>query len=373
MTRHIVHTGGTPVRTLRKGAWLFVDQTPLRLEMGGEISPLEVEFETWGTLSAAGDNAILICPSFSAHSHARSHEDNHAPGWWEDMIGPGLAFDTRKYFLICSSLLGGSHGTTGPLAPNPATGKPYAGDFPVVSIRDIVEVQARLLDHIGVRQLHAAVGGSMGAMETLELAVRHPQRCRRVLFLSGTDKTRAYTATIRHVGRRAIMLDPAFEGGHYTVGPRQGLKLAREIGTIFYRSRQDFNTRFSCDPLDAPNLSGITFDFQSYLNHMGNKILDVFDANSYLRLSFSMDLHDVARGFSSLAEALAGVEAEFLVMGVEQDPLIPIDEQRAVHDALLDAGKASQWHSLSSRFGHDAFLKEFDWMTPKFQEFLDRP
>ncbi len=351
---------------------MFVDPAPFPLEQGGLLPDVQVEYETWGALSPKRDNVVLICPSFSSHSHARSHEGNHEPGWWEDMVGPGLAFDTRIYHVVCASLLGGSHGTTGPLWINPETGKQWAGDFPIVSIRDIVDLQVRLLDHLGIEHVHAAVGGSMGAMETLELAVRYPRRFRKILALSGTDRTRAYTATIRHVGRRAIMLDPAFQSGHYKTCPRQGLKLAREIGTIFYRSRQDFNTRFSNDPLDAPTLAGITFDFQSYLNHQGNKILDIFDANAYLRLSFSMDLHDLSRGFGSLDEALEQTESEFFVMGVEQDPLIPIDEQEGLHQALSRLGKRSEWHPLSSRYGHDAFLKEFDWMTPRFREFLAR-
>lgn len=364
--------GHSSIASRRRGALRLVDSSPLSLEYGGEVPHLEIDYETWGRLSPARDNAILICPSFSSHSHARSHQENREPGWWEDMIGPGKALDTSRFFVICSSLLGGCHGTTGPQSINPETGKPYAGDFPIITIRDIVDVQVRLLDHLGIETAHAAVGGSMGAMETIQLAVRHPSRSRRIIALSGTDKTRPYTATIRHVGRRAIMLDPDFKGGFYSVVPRQGLKLAREIGTIFYRSREDFNTRFSCDPLNPPILGGITFDFQSYLNHMGNKILDYFDANSYLRLSFSMDLFDVSRGYGSLEAALERVEAEFFVMGVEQDPLIPIDEQKNFHQALLRAGKRSEWHLLRSHYGHDAFLKAFGWQTERFRKFLHR-
>ncbi len=348
----------------------FVDRRPLDLEFGGQLPEVQIEFETWGRLSSRSDNAFLVCPAFSATSHARSHEGNPDPGWWEGMIGPGMAIDTDRHFVICASLLGGWAGTTGPRSTDPRTGKPYAGDFPIVTIRDIVDVQVRLLDYLGLEAVQAAAGGSMGAMETLELAVRHPGRVRHVFALSGTDRTRPYTATIRHVGRRAIMLDPAFRDGFYEETPRQGLKLAREIGTIFYRSRQDFNSRFSCDPVETPALGGLTFDFQSYLDHMGNKILQRFDANSYLRLSMAMDLFDVSRGFDSLDEALERVEARMFVMGVEQDPLIPVDEQKGLHEKLVELGKDASWHSLSSRFGHDAFLKEFDWLTPRMRRFL---
>ncbi len=350
----------------------FVDRRPLQLEFGGLLPEVEIEFETWGRLTARADNAFLVCPAFSATSHARSREGNPEPGWWEGMIGPGMAIDTDRHFVVCASLLGGWAGTTGPRSLDPETGRPYAGDFPIVSIRDIVDVQVRLLDHLGIGTLRAAAGGSMGGMETLLLAVRYPNRVAHVFTLSGTDRTRPYTSTIRHVGRRAIMLDPAFRGGFYGEEiPRQGLKLAREIGTIFYRSRQDFNSRFSCDPIEPPTLDGLTFDFQSYLDHMGNKILKNFDANSYLRLSMAMDLFDVSRGFESLPDALERVTARAFVMGVEQDPLIPVDEQRGVHEALLERGKDSTWHLLSSRFGHDAFLKEFDWLTPRMREFLE--
>ncbi len=349
----------------------LVDRRPLNLEYGGRLRQIQIEYETWGRLSAKRDNAILICPAFSATSHARSHEGNPEPGWWEGMIGPGMAFDTSQYFVVCSSLLGGWAGTTGPLSPDPETGRPYAGNFPTITIRDLIDVQVRLLDHLGLEKVEAAAGGSLGAMETMDLAVRYASRVQRVFALSGTEKTRPYTATIRHVGRRAIMLDPAFQGGFYGDQiPRQGLKLAREIGTIFYRSRMDFNTRFSCEPLDVPTLRGISFDFQSYLDHMGNKILARFDANSYLRLSMAMDLHDISRGLESMDEAVQRITARVFVMGVQQDPLIPIDEQREFHERLLKHGKCSEWHCLSSRFGHDAFLKEFDWLTPRVRAFL---
>ncbi|MFQ5737546.1 MAG: homoserine O-acetyltransferase [Acidobacteriota bacterium] len=340
----------------------------------GELPSIEIEYETWGRLSEARDNAILICPAFSAHSHARSHEDNPEPGWWEEMIGPGRAFDSSRFFVVCASLLGGSCGTTGPLSTNPETGRAYGPEFPIISIRDIVDVQVRLLDHLGLERLFAVAGGSMGAMEAIDLAVRYPRRVRLVIAMSGTARTQPYTATIRHVGRQAILLDPSFQDGHYEgAGPRAGLRLARELGTIYYRSRQDFNTRFSCTPRQVPSLGASTFDFQSYLTHMGNKIVGKFDANAYLRLSLAMDLHDVSRGFKSLEQALGQVEAEFFTMGVEEDLLIPIEEQEGLHRALLESGVRSTWHTLSSRFGHDAFLKEFDWMTPRIREFLRSP
>lgn len=358
--------------SLATGAERLVDQTPLELEFGAVLPGIEIEYETWGRLAPERDNVVLVCPAFSAHSHANSSPRDPRPGWWEGMIGPGLAFDTERYFMICPALLGGSYGTTGPLSVDPLTGGPYRGRFPVVSVRDIVEVHVRLLDRLGIERLYAAAGGSLGGMETLDLAVRYPGRVRRVFSISGTAATRPYTAAIRHISRRAIMLDPAYADGEYQGnGPEDGLRLAREIGTLFYRSREEFNERFPWYPIEKPTRRGITFDVQSYLDHQGSKIIGTFDVNSFLTLSLAMDLHDVFRGFESPAVALEPVDSEFLISGVEEDRLIPIDEQEAMHDILVANGKASIWRPLSSRIGHDAFLAEIDTMTQLLRDFLD--
>ncbi|RMH23412.1 MAG: homoserine O-acetyltransferase [Acidobacteria bacterium] len=352
-------------------ATLWIDERPFELEFGAVLPRLEIAYETWGRLSAARDNAILICPAFSSHAHAQSSPRDPSPGWWEGMIGPGCAFDTERFFVVCASLLGGSFGTTGPTSIDPRTGEAYRGHFPAVSIRDIVDVHLRLVDHLGIERLFAAAGGSMGAMETLELAIRHPSRVARVIAISGTDFTRPYTAAIRHLGRRAIMLDPAYQGGFYDgAGPTEGLRLAREIGTLYYRGREEFNARFPHQPINPPSREGITFDVQSYLDHQGRKAVGLFDANSYLTLSLAMDLHDVWRGFSSREAALEPVTAAFQIVAVEEDRLIGVDEQRAVHRALVGAGKRSDWHLISSRIGHDAFLVELDRVTELVRPFL---
>lgn len=353
------------------GAELLVDERPFELEFGGRLARLEIAYETWGALDADAANAVFLCPAFSAHSHAQSHPGDPSAGWWEGMVGPGLAFDTDRFFVVCASLVGGSYGTTGPLSTDPATGRPYAGSFPVVSVRDIVGVHLRLLDHLGIARLFAAAGGSLGAMEAIELAVRHPRRVRRVVAASGTAQTLPYTAAIRHLGRRAILLDPAYQGGAYEGdGPVAGLMLARELGTLFYRSRRELNQRFAPAPIRPPSREGITFDVQSYLDHQGQKAIGRFDANSYLTLSLAMDLHDAWRGFSSPEAAVAGVEAEHLVIACREDSLVPADEQRAYHDRLLAAGKASTYREVSSPIGHDAFLVELAAMTALVRPFL---
>ncbi len=344
------------------------------LHYGGQLPEVEISYETWGTLSSDRSNAVLICPAFSAHSHACSSERDPSPGWWEEMIGSGKAFDTDRFFVICASLLGGCYGTTGPRSVDPRSGRRYGPRFPVVTVRDIVDVHMRLVDYLGVEKLYAVAGGSLGGMESMELAVRYPESVERAFSISATARTRPYTATIRHIGRRAIIEDPAFEAGEY--GDRQpvaGLRLARELGTIYYRSRREFNQRFSCHPIDeaAIRIEAINFDFESYLRHQGRKAPKIFDANTYLRLSMAMDLHDMARGFESLEEALCRTQARFFVAGSPDDLLIPIDEQIEIHETLCRIGKQSLWGEMSSLYGHDAFLKEFDWMTPKIRAFLD--
>lgn len=353
------------------GAHWIEDDTPFALEYGGVLPRIEIAYETWGELAGSRDNVILVCPAFSAHCHANSSPRDPSPGWWEGMIGPGKAFDTNHYFVICPSLLGGSYGTTGPLSTNPATGARYAGDFPVVTVRDVVALQVRLLDKLGIEQVVAVAGGSLGGMEAIDLGIRHPRRVAHVITISGTDVTRPYTAAIRHLGRRAIMLDPAYDGGHYEGdGPTNGLRLARELGTIFYRSREEFNARFPTRPINPPSREGITFDVQSYLDYQGQKVIGRFDANSYLTMSLAMDLHDVWRGFQSREAALAPVTADFLVVGVPEDRLIPLDEQLGFHRHLVEAGKRSTWKSVSSPIGHDAFLVDLDAMTVLIREYL---
>ncbi|MEM8997035.1 MAG: homoserine O-acetyltransferase [Acidobacteriota bacterium] len=348
------------------GARLFIDENPLELEYGGHFPRLEIAYETWGRLSQRRDNAILVAPAFSGHSHAAAHDGDPSPGWWEGMIGPKLAFDTDKYFVICSSLLGASFGTTGPRTLDP-DGQAWGHRFPVVSIQDISDVQMRLVDHLGIERLHAVAGGSMGGMISLDLGIRYPERVERVLSASATDRTRPYTAAIRHLGRRAIMLDPGYGTPD---GPSSGLALAREIGTLFYRSRDEFNQRFRWQPLQTPQFGEVTFDVQSYLRHQGTKILGSFDANAYMTLSMAMDLHDIWRNFPSREAALEPVEAEFLIIGVDADRLIPIDEQEWLHHALLTAGKRSHWRPISSHIGHDTFLVDLDHMTKLTRELL---
>lgn len=356
----------------RPAAQILHDDRPLDLEFGGTLPSLEIAWESWGQLTAAKDNLILVLPAFSAHCHAASNAKDSEPGWWEQMIGPGRALDTDRWFVLCASLLGGCDGTTGPLTKRPGDDDLWRGHFPVVSIRDIAATHLRVLDHLGVDVAHAAIGSSMGAMQALELAVSAPERFRRIAAISGTAYTRPATAAIRHLGRRAIMADPAWAKGHYRdEGPLQGLRLARELGTVFYRSKEEFNDRFDHAPINAPSLGGITFDVQSYLAHQGNKATTRFDANAYLTMSMAMDLHDLARGRGSLEEALSQASSRLLIGGVPEDRLIPLVEQQQIQRALGEVGADHAWFTVSSPVGHDAFLVEFEAFGQTLRPFLE--
>jgi len=344
----------------------ILDRNPFTLQNGAILPQLEISYETWGVLSPERDNVVLVCPAFSAHCHANSHSADPEPGWWEGMIGPGCAFDTERFFVVCPSLLGGACGTTGPRSIDPETGQVYGDSFPIVSVRDIVDVHMKLLNHLGIERLFAACGGSLGAMQTMELAIRYPTRVDRAVAISGTDYTRPYTAAIRHLGRRAIQLGRSDDGGR----TEDGLRLAREIGTLFYRSRREFNGRFSSKKRTEPSLEGLTFEVQEYLDYQGKKAVAKFDVDSYLTLSMAMDLQDVWNGFRSRRDALETVTAEFLIVGAEQDCLIPIDEQHGFHQALVAAGKRSSWRVLASNIGHDAFLAEVQHVGQLINEFF---
>ncbi len=344
-----------------------VDSTPFELDFGDDLPQLELCYESWGSLSPARDNTILVCPSFSGHSHANSHPRDPSPGWWEGLIGPGLALDTNRYFVLCPSLLGGACGTTGPRSTDPRTGAAYGETFPTIGVHDIVKAHVRLLNHLRVDRLYAAVGGSLGAMQTLELAIRFPHRVAKVIAFAGTDCTRPYTAAIHHIGRRMIQVGR--RAGSRELA-NEGLRLARELGTLFYRSRTEFNQRFAWQPIRQPQRGAINFEVESYLDYQGLKAVGKFDLDAYSTLSLAMDLHDVWKGNSSREETLAPVSAEFLTVSAEEDHLIPMDEQEELHQLLLSNGKQSHWRVLKSNVGHDSFLVEIKKVSALVSDFL---
>ncbi len=357
----------------------ITDQRPFVLEGGGTLADVTVAYETWGALSASGDNAVLVCHALTGDSHAAGRQGSgHAtPGWWDDMIGPGRPLDTDRFFVVCANVLGGCQGSTGPASIEPATGKPYGSRFPVVTPRDMVRAQARLADHLGVGRWLTVVGGSMGGMQVIEWAVMYPDRVRSFISLASCAAASAWQIAWSAVGRTALALDPNWRGGDYYdapagEGPHKGLAVARSIAQITYRSDEVFRDRFDrnlVDPLDAFRLWD-RFQIESYLDYHGVKLVRRFDANSYLVLNKAMDLHDIGRGRGGLDAAARRVKAPALVVTISSDTLYPPYQQIELRDALHRAGRRCDYHVIDSPQGHDGFLLEFDHIAPLVTEFL---
>ncbi len=346
---------------LRHARSVTLDQ-PLKLELGGQLAGVTVVYETYGELNAARDNAVLICHAISGDSHVARHEEQDDPGWWDIAVGPGNAIDTNRYFVICPNLLGGCRGTTGPGSINPATGKPYGRNFPTITVGDMVEVQRRLLDHLGVGQLRAVVGGSLGGHQALTWAIRHPDRVRGVVALATSARLTSQALAFDVVGRNAILRDPHFHGGQYydrPEGPRVGLALARMIGHITYLSREAMKEKFEADrfkPRDVAIEFEKRFSVGSYLGYQGVKFVERFDANSYLTLSVAMDLFDLGSTPQQLVEAFRNTRARWLVVSFSSDWLFPPDQSRDLVNALIANNAPVSYCNVQSTCGHDAFL-----------------
>lgn len=337
---------------------------PLQLELGGELPDVTVCYETYGTLSAERDNAVLICHALSGDSHVAQHHAGDAPGWWDLAVGPGRAIDTDRCFVICANVLGGCRGTTGPSTTSPATGRPYGGDFPRITIGDMVEVQRRLVDHLGIERLLAVVGGSMGGMQVLAWAVAHPDRVRSVIAVATTHRLSAQALAFDVVGRNAILKDPNYRGGqYYDEGPKpaDGLAIARMIGHITYLSGESMSTKFDPEresPREVAYEYEKEFSVGSYLAYQGGRFVERFDANSYLALSLAMDHFDLSRSLGSLEAALARSRCRWLVLSFTSDWLFPPRQSRQLVDALIATGRPVSYCNVESNSGHDAFLLE---------------
>jgi homoserine O-acetyltransferase/O-succinyltransferase len=343
------------------------------LVLGGSLRDIRIRWEEWGRRSGDGGNTIVVFPALSAHSHLRSHADDSSEGWWEAMVGPGRAIDTDRWHVLCASLIGSPYGSTSPLSIDPSTGRAYGPDFPQITPADLVRGHKMLLDALGIRRVHAVVGASLGGMQVLQFAADYPDSVGRFIALSMTAKTMPHTVALRRIGRQAILTDPAYARGRYEPGkgPYAGLKVAREIGTILYRSRDEFNARFRKDPVGGFKPWDMTFEVESYLAAHGERFAPRFDANCYLLLSKCMDLMDLGFRQASLEAGIRRIKAKGLIIGVDHDALIPIDEQQLVGRVLRENGNDVRFETLSSVFGHDAFLKEFDWQTPRFRAFFE--
>ena len=358
----------------------FVYPQPFTFKSGQTIPGFTLRYETYGALNATRDNVILICHALSGDHHCAGWHSpaDKKPGWWNNLIGPGKAVDTRRFFVVCANVLGGCQGSTGPSSINPATERPYGILFPFVTIRDMVRSQKLLLDHLGVAELHGVIGGSMGGMTALLFAIEYPRFTRRVLAMATTGRESAQAIAFNEVGRQAIMQDPAWNRGDYPRdgGPRVGLAIARMMAHITYVSDASMDRKFGrkkkeTAPGDAYTLD-MQFEVESYLRHQGQSFINRFDANSYLYITRALDQFDLAQAYGSLEAAAAPVEADTLVVGFTSDWLFPPEQNRALALAMLRAGKRASYAELSTDLGHDSFLLESEELYTLVRGFLER-
>jgi homoserine O-acetyltransferase len=350
---------------------------PLMLACGQTLPGLEIGYETYGRLNADGSNAILICHALTMDQHVASvHPRTGKPGWWPRMVGPGLPIDPARHFIIASNVLGGCSGTTGPGSIDPETGKRFSMAFPVITIRDMVNAQARLLDHLGVARLAAVVGGSMGGMQALDWAVAHPDRVQSVIAIACAARHSAQNIAFHEVGRQAIMADPNWAGGDYPDDrpPTAGLAVARMAAHITYLSEAGLTEKFGRRLQNRDTLGfGFDAEFQveSYLRHQGLAFTERFDANSYLFITRALDYFDLAAPHGGqLARAFTGTRARFAVISFTSDWLYPTAESRRIVRALNAAGAAVSFVELESPYGHDAFLLDAPEMNRVVDGFL---
>lgn len=356
---------------------------PLRLDGGTLLSPVEIAYETYGTLDADGGNAILICHALTGDQHVASiHPRTGKPGWWTRLVGEGKPIDPARHFIICSNVIGSCMGSSGPATIDPSTAEPWGMRFPVITIRDMVRAQAMLLDHLGVGQLKAVVGGSMGGMQAISWAATLPERVRACVMVASTARHSAQNIAFHEVGRQAIMADPKWRGGAYYEAndpPAAGLAVARMAAHITYLSEAGLTEKFGRrlqarpDRPDGAKSFGFDADFQveSYLRHQGLSFVDRFDANSYLYITRALDYFDLAEEHGGLlANAFRGTKTRFCIVSFDTDWLYPTSESRSVVQALNAAGAAASFVELSSPYGHDAFLLEAPEMNRVIDGFL---
>ncbi len=359
----------------------FAEDEPFVLESGATLRPVTLAYETYGRLNAERSNAILILHALSGSAHAagRHAADDPRPGWWDECIGPGKAFDTNRFFVICSNVLGSCYGSSGPTSPDPGRGVPYGLRFPVVTVGDMVRAQTRLLDHLGIERLLCAAGGSMGGMQVLEWAAHHPQRLRAAIPLATTARHSPMLIAFSEVGRQAIYADPYWNNGEYYGNgkkPDAGLAVARMVGHITYLSDASMQQKFG-RRLQTREQYGYEFQtefaVESYLKYNGNNFTRRFDANSYLYVTKAMDYFDLSQPTGSLAAAFAAATAvKFLVVSFTSDWLYPSYHSKELVRALHAVGADVTYLDIESTWGHDAFLLEVDTMTRLLGSFLDR-
>lgn len=347
----------------------------INLDCGKTLDSVEIAYETYGELNEDKTNAILLLHALTGDAHAAGyHEGDTKAGWWNSMVGSGKAFDTDKFFVICSNILGGCSGTTGPNSINPNTGKPYGLDFPVITIEDTVKVQKKLIDYLGIKKLKVA-GGSMGGMQAIEWSISYPEYVNATIIIASTSRLSAQSIAFNAVGRNAILSDENFNGGDYydKALPEKGLAIARMIGHITYLSEDAMHAKFARKLQDKtkPDFDfNVEFQVESYLQHQGQIFVDRFDANSYLYITKACDYYDVTKKYGSLEKAFEHTKSKFLIISFSSDWLFPTEQSEEIVKALMKSGKEVSFLEIKSPAGHDAFLLEFDTQTKVIKSFL---
>jgi homoserine O-acetyltransferase len=347
------------------------------LESGRRLGPITLAYETYGRPDSRKSNAILIFHALSGDAHVagKHRQSDSKPGWWDNMVGPGKAFDTDRYYVICANVIGGCKGSTGPSSLNPKTGKPYGLNFPIVTIRDMVKAQKELIDHLGIHQLLAVVGGSMAGMQALQWAITYPDRAALCIPIAAATTQSPQNIALDEVGRRAIMNDPNWNHGNYygRKQPVNGLAVARMIGHITYLSDETLRIKFGRRLQEKKRLSFSfkpEFQVESYIHYKGETFTKRFDANSYLYISKAIDYFDISNGYGSLEAALKIAKAKFLVFSFSSDWLYPPSESEELVGGLRAANKEVAYYEIPSSYGHDAFLVEGEKITHLISYYL---
>ncbi len=359
---------------------LQVPAEGLRLASGEYLPAVQVAYEAYGELNQTRDNAIYICHALTGDAHAAFYNDESdtEPGWWDPIIGPGKPIDTDRYFVVCANILGGCKGTTGPGSTDPRTGKLYGADFPLVTIKDVVNVQKRLLEQLGVPGLYCVIGGSMGGMQALEWSVAHPDFVRKCICIASAANLSPQALAFDIVGRQEIESDPDWRDGRYyekDTTPAKGLSRARQIGHITYLSSKSMNSKFGREQKEdtesiQPSKFSTNFQVESYLNYQGNKFVKRFDANSYLYISRMMDMFDLVNEYGSMAAAFERSKCHYLLISISSDWLFPMAQMLEIVSALIENRKEVSYFQLNSQSGHDAFLIEYDVLGKGVEAFL---